>query len=336
LQRGDVAQVGLALGMSAMMFAGVRVTRRFGCRLVEEACTLARGHDMMHLRSATLCFAASARVLEGRLQEGLALATEAEACLEDGGRAYIYGTWTARALQSHALIELGAVGRAAALFEQNARLARDVGDDMAILGGDSALRYLVDDDVAGAHTLIERKQQALTGTEPIGVLHDMVHIEKMMCALYEGRAGEQAWRTSVLGSGNPTFFDAHALVACCALQALDADEREKERAVRDTIRRLRGEARSDPRSAGMITQLRAALAFMRGDILTTLAELARARAYYVQAGFALHAAIARWHIGRLRGDHAVAQEAEQFLRAQGIANPKAWARMLASGFGADV
>jgi hypothetical protein len=335
LRRSDPPQKALALAMLSAMFAALRPMRHFGYRLVDEACALARSHDVAYLRSAALCFGASARMLEGRLQEGLTLAAEAEGLLRPSGRAHVYGIWTARALQSHALVELGFVGQAALLFEANARLSREVGDDMAMIGGDSSLRYLLIDDVENAQALISRKEQALAGTRAAGALHEVVHVERIMCALYQGRAAEFAFSASVLGSASPSFFDASALIACCALQAPNARDRDKLRIVHKVMRGLRSQVRSDHRAAGMHAQLRGAILFVRGDTQGALAQLALADQRYMLAGLLLHAAIMRWHAARLRGgvDNEVAQQAEQFMRAQRIVRPSAWARMLAPGFG---
>ena len=46
----------------------------------------------------------------------------------------------------------------------------------------------------------------------------------------------------------------------------------------------------------------------------------------------------RWHSGRLRGDDEgaeAARQSEHYMRAQGIARPAGWARMLAPGFAED-
>jgi hypothetical protein len=336
LRRGDAGQRALALAMLSAMFAGLRPARHFGYRLAVEACALARTHDVAYLRSAALCFTAWTRVLEGRLQDGATLAAEAEGLLHPSGRAHIYSIWTARTLRAHALVELGCVAQGATLFEANAALSREVGDDLVMIAGDSSLRHLMVDDVQSARALIARKEQALADTQAIGVLHEIVHVEKLLCALYEGRAAEFAWTASVLGSASPTFFDANALVACCALQAPPGRDRDKQRIVRKVVRRLRSEARSDPRIAGTIAQLRGALCFMQCDMQGALLELALADKHYTQAGLALHAAIMRWHAARLQGGdegEQVVQQAEQFMRAQRIARPSAWARMLAPGFG---
>jgi hypothetical protein len=120
------------------------------------------------------------------------------------------------------------------------------------------------------------------------------------------------------------------------LQAPPGRDRDKQRIVRKVVRRLRSEARSDPRIAGTIAQLRGALCFMQCDMQGALLELALADKHYTQAGLALHAAIMRWHAARLQGGdegEQVVQQAEQFMRAQRIARPSAWARMLAPGFG---
>jgi hypothetical protein len=226
---------------------------------------------------------------------------------------------------------LGRCGEAAHRFLANARLAREVGDDMALVGGDSLLRHLVADDVDGARALLARKEAILArGGEARGGLHEIVRVERWLLALYRGRGAELldgAWSRDAFGW---TFFDPAALRACAALQSASHSPRQARRVLRRSIARLAQDTAA-PAAPGMAAHLRASLHALDGDTPRALAELSRAAERYTAADMLLHAALVRLRRGRLAGDPAggqLVQDAERELRACGLARPEAWAHML--------
>ena len=260
------------------------------------------------------------------------LATESEQGLGEEARGQVVQSWTARFLQAHALFQLGRVREAAERFEHNARVARELGDEFALVGGSSVLARLSIDDVPGAEALLARKQALLAAVGERGVLRDQVVLESMFVALYQGVGAAHA-RAVGSAHGAMRFFDASALLACCVLQGpADAHCR---RIVRSAVR---GHARDhgQPGRRGTAAQLRAALCRMDGDVDGARQHLLVAAAHYDSAEMALHAALMRLREAQLRGDEAGARVADEqlaTLQAQGLVRPRAWADMLAPGVG---
>jgi hypothetical protein len=331
------ALVSIAQAMLACMLATPPLTSGFARRLCAQAVELARAQPLPHLGSAALSLAGFARMQQGALDEALALGKEALTRLGDAQRAHVYEAWNARSVQALSLLTMGRLGEAAACFADNARLAREVGDGLARSGGDSALRHLVAHDLPQAHALIEHKRAALADSEGHGVLHEVARNERLLCALYEGR-GAEALASGDAGSPLPLlFFDVSMLAACCALQAASsAPDAEREGARRQAMKSARSCLRRLPRNtaAGRASaaQLRAALLMLDADPRGAAAFARASGREYELAGMRLHAAIMRLREGELRGDDAAVQSAQKFMREQGVAQPDAWARMLAPGF----
>ena len=332
LRCAESAYVAVACGMLATLYSASRFTRKLSLRMAEEACTLARNSTQPDLASAALSFVGYSRFTTERTSEALALGVEAENLVRDSPRAHIYQTWTARSLQSAALLVLGRIGEMAAVCENNARLARELGDEMAMIGGDSPLRFLMTDDLERAQALIEQKRVVIARAKDHGVLHQIVRVDEVLCALYAGRGAEVTRLAADPGEGLSRFFDASVLAACAAIQAAPGD-RATRLLVEKTIRGLRRTPKG-PSSEAMALQLQAVLYLQRRDVEGALAKISAAAERYAATGMALHEALMRWRYGRLRGgaegERAV-EQARRFMSAQGIVRPEGWARMLATG-----
>ena len=154
LRRPHVQQaaVATAFAMLASVFAGLRIGLASSRRWAAEAIALCGSRRVPALTSSALSFVANVRLADGRWREALGLAVEAERALTDFGRGSVLPrTRTARALQGLALFSLGQVGDAAKRFAENARRAREVGNDLAMIGGTSVLEYLAIDESAPSH-----------------------------------------------------------------------------------------------------------------------------------------------------------------------------------------
>jgi hypothetical protein len=290
---------------------------------------LARTQNLPPMTSTALTFAAHARLSDGRLREALELANEAERALSGADRAAFYQSWTTRAVQGLALFSLGRIGEAAQCFADNARRAREVGDDLAVVAGSSVIQFLPSDDVAAASALLERKEAMLAEAGTRGVMRETVALDRILLALYQN-CGADLLRARGRGSAASAFFDDAALLACCALQGPhDATCR----------RTLRAALRAQPPSAvglGVGAQLRATLRLMEGNALGAQAELALASEHYAAAEMALHAALMRWRAAALRADAAGEHKIEKLrseLVALGAARPERWLDALAPGLG---
>jgi hypothetical protein len=82
---------------------------------------------------------------------------------------------------------------------------------------------------------------------------------------------------------------------------------------------------------GMSAQLRAAQALMRGESALAREQLERATTAYTRAQMGLHAGLVRYRTAQLDGNDSALAQSEDELRALGVANPAAWATMLAPG-----
>ena len=334
VQSGEAPATTVALAMLSSMLANVRSVRPLALRLAANACERARALDKSTPHAAVaLTFAAYTHVVSGQPREALALGIDAEQRLGPVPRTHSYQFWNARTVQSIALVLLGRMREARAMYEATGRLARELGDDLAVLGGDSPLRYLVSDDVAGAKALVARKQAMLGGVPSSGALHHVVAIDRLMCALYEGVGADVLWPTNGAREPYLFFFDATALHACCALQGLAVKHPKATDAPRLVRRALRKLGQLTPTDAvlGMSSQLRAAQCFIRRDEDGARAQLALAIDHYTRAEMSLHASLMRCRAAELQGDVAAVATEQAALRALGVENPSAWAHMLAPG-----
>jgi hypothetical protein len=334
LRCADTAYVAVASGMLATLFSASRFSRALSRRMAEEAGVLARrATQQPDLASAALSFVGYAHLIGDRTADALALGVEAENLVRDSSRAHIYQTWTARSLQAGALLVLGRVGEMAALCERNARLAREVGDEMAMIGGDSPLRFLLSDDVARARALIDQKLEVIARAKDHGVLHQIVHMDQVLCSLYAGRGADVVRLAAGRGEGLSQFFDPSMLAACAAIQASPHGDAKTRKRVDKTIRGLRRNL-AGPANEAMALQLEAVLLLFGRDAKGAIEKITAAAQRYAAAGMALHEALMLYRLGRLRGgadgERAV-EQARRFMSAQGIVRPEGWARMLAPG-----
>jgi hypothetical protein len=334
VRSGEAPATTVALAMLSSMLANVRSARPLALRLADNACERARALDQSTPHAAVaLTFAAYTHVVSGQPREALALGIDAERLLGPVPRTHSYQFWNARTVQSIALVLLGRMREAGAMYEATGRLARELGDDLAVLGGDSPLRYLVVDDVASAKALVARKQAMLGGVPSSGALHHVVAIDRLMCALYEGVGADVLWPTSGAREPRLFFFDATVLHACCALQGLVVKHpkaTEAPRLVRRALRKL-GQLAPTHAVLGMSAQLHAAQCFMGRDEAGARAQLALAIDHYTRAEMSLHASLMRCRAAELQGDTTAVATELAALRALGVENPAAWAHMLAPG-----
>jgi hypothetical protein len=86
-----------------------------------------------------------------------------------------------------------------------------------------------------------------------------------------------------------------------------------------------------PHARGPALVLHAALASWQGQTDRAADLLAQAAEQFRDAGMVLHAASALWGRGQLVSDAAAAESAESTLRARGVKNVAAWARMYLPG-----
>jgi tetratricopeptide (TPR) repeat protein len=337
LRASSGADVASALALLSALMASWPPTRMFAQRLATRALELLQMQPEISAdgAAAVLGLVGFARVLDYRVAEALALGELGSDRLRGISRAYAFQAWGARSVQCFALMAMGRVGEAAKLYAATENDARELGDELAAVGGSSVLRYLVEDDVERAEQLIAQKLAFLARVPSAGVLHPMVGVERVTFALYTGHGGDVLDLVRSLSMAGLMQLQPLALGAACALQAIDQRGLEPElvRAVKRA--RARVPKGSDHATSGLRAHLDASVLGLAGDRAGTIAALERAVSHYDSAGMALHAAGVRLRCGELRRDakgHELIAQAERFMRAQGIVNVSAWSGFLAPGF----
>jgi hypothetical protein len=335
---GERSRVAVALAMLASLMSASRFTRRFGQRLASRAEAVIRGGTAPELGAAALGFVGFARLLDGRLEAARGLGAEGVSTLREQRRAHAYQLWAAQSVESFALMLMGRVGDAARLSSEIGREARQLGDEMAAVGGESVMGRLVHDDVEGAERLLRDKARVLERAGRGGALHQIVTVERICHALYRGRGHEMLELAPGGVAAALTPFDLRALMAGCALQTLRGEHCEG--AVRARLLRIVRRARASLSrggariSRGMVAQLDAALCLARGDRDGAVRWLARAADHYGEMDMELHRQLMHWRRGHLLDNdegRTLVQTAEAFMRAQSVARPEGWARLLAPG-----
>ena len=335
MARRSGADAALATGMFSTLMATWPPTRAFGRRLATRALELLPVNAAPDLAASVLGCVSLARMLDHRVEEALELSLMGSERLRGVARSYVYQSWGARSMQSMALTALGRLGEAAKLFAASEQEARELGDQLGVVGGSSVLRYMVEDDVAGAERLIAFKLEFLARVPSAGMLQRMVGIERVTLALYSGHGAEALPLLPELERGGFAQLQPLALTAGCALQGIDqrGPDLQLVRVVRDALRRT--PRNEDGPTQGLRAHLRAAIAAIDGDRPATLAALEQANEHYRRSGMALHAAAMRLRRGQLLGGaqgSALIEDGEGFMRAQGMVNLGAWAAFLVPGF----
>jgi hypothetical protein len=330
------SDVALALGMLSMLMATWKPTRGYGQRLATRALELLPADAPPDIAASVIGCVGFARVLDYRLEEARELGALGSARLHGVSRAHLFQAWGARSVQCFALMTMGRLGEAAKLFAATESEARELGDELAVVGGSSVLRYLVEDDVAGAERLLAYKLEFLARVPSTGMLQQMVGVERATLALYSGRGEDALPLLPGLDAGGFAQLQPLALSAGCALQAIDQRGLDPElvRVVRRARRRIPRDGHGP--NLGLRAHLAGTLALLDGDLPRARAELERAREHYTRSGMELHAAAMRLRSGQLLGGSQGAEQiagAEAFMRAQGLVNVPAWTAFLAPGFG---
>jgi serine/threonine protein kinase/tetratricopeptide (TPR) repeat protein len=335
--RAAASDVALALGMLSTLMATWKPTREYGQRLATRALEQLPAFATPDIAASVIGCAGFARVLDYKLEEARELGALGSARLHGVSRTYVYQAWGARIVQCFALTMMGRLGEAAKLYAATELEARELGDELAAVGGSSVLRYLVEDDVAGAERLIAFKLEFLARVPSAGVLQRIVGIERATLALYSGRGEDALPLLPGLDAGGFGQLQPLALSAGCALQAID--QRGPDPELLKVVRRALRRTPRDGHDAilGLRAHLHATLVFLDGDRERARVTLERATDHYTRAGLALHAAGTRLRTGQLSGGPAGAElvvAAQAFMRAQGLVNVPAWTAFLVPGFAA--
>ncbi|HMI90039.1 MAG TPA: protein kinase, partial [Polyangiales bacterium] len=321
LRQRSASDVALALGILSTLMGTWKPTRDYGQRLATRALELLPIDASPDIAASVIGCAGFTRVLDYKLEEARDLGALGSARLHGVTRTYVYQAWGSRIVQCLALTMMGRLGEAAKLYAATELEARELGDELAAVGGSSVLRYLVEDDVPGGERLVAYKLEFLARVPSNGVLQRIVGIERATLALYSGRGEEALPWLPGLEAGGFAQLQPLALSAGCALQAIDlrGPDRELVRVLRRAHRRV--PRKGDDSTLGLRAHLEASLLMvLDGDRQATRAALERASEHYTRAGMALHAAAMNLRIGQLLGGAQGAERvaaARAFMRVQG-------------------
>jgi hypothetical protein len=334
LRSGDPAFTGIALAMVAGLLSASKHTKLRARELSRRAVEIARGHGQHAIASATLSFVAYGHLIEGRPSQTHVFGREAEQRASVQGSGPAYPAWAARAAQAYALLWMGRLGEADALFERNARFASESGDELAAVGGDCALRHLARDDVAAAWSLMERKARLLDALGARGALRELYDRERVFCLLYEGR-GQDAVASFVTRGSVVALFDPGMPLALAVLQAdPGVQHRRTKRILARTQARLRAHGDAAP-SQAMELQLAASTLRDDGNLPGCIAALQQSEQRYLEGEMTLHALMMRHRAAELTGDGDAALATAAEIRALGVRDVPRWLDMLAPALTPD-
>jgi eukaryotic-like serine/threonine-protein kinase len=334
-----------------------------GLALETTYSAIAGGRDDRRTRTIAARCAALAERLDDPVLRGLATMTSAVAAFMRGGWAEARAgcdaaerrfrtecTGLAPEIDTAQTFSLGALAFQGDLLELRRRVpwiladAERRGDLFAlntVRRGRANLRWLVDDDVAGARAALAEAVRTWprTGFNPQHYFEILTEGQIDLYAdqpdLAFGRLRDR-WRTmarSQMLRIQVARIEMWFLRARSAL-ALAAGSRDRAllAQVRADAARIEHEAMGW--SAGLARLLRAGIAHTTGDREAAAGELARADTELRAAGMVLHAAVARRRRGELVGGdvgRALVAEADAWMRVQGVHRAEAICAMIAPG-----
>lgn len=290
-----------------------------------------------------------AATLEGRWAEGHARCERAEAMFRDKCTGVAWEIDTMRWFSMWSMAYLGRLAELGRRVPERLREAEERGNLYANVCGSTGLAslvFLAKDSPAEARA---RSEDALArwSQRTFHVEHWWAMLGDRQVDLYEGN-GAAAWErvlaewprldASLLRLGvQLTLLEATHLRGRCALaraRAVTGGEREDllREAERDARRMLKEE---QPWSTPLASLLLAGAAALRGDQGAAREQLVEAIGGLDAADMALYATAARWRLGQVEGGdggRAALQEAEAWLRREGVEAPARFVGMLAPGW----
>ena len=334
----EASGMALATGMLAAITSQSRWTRSFGLRLAKRSANLARAAQHVDLASSALTFSAFVHILNGRISEGMQLADEGLERLRITRYSYAYPRWGAIGVQAYAALQMGDISQAVRLTNEIQSAAMDLGDDLSVIGGVAVITHLARDDLKAAQDLLQFKEEFLLRSGNSGVLASIVKVDRICYALYMARADDALEMLTDKDLRTVAPFDLATLAANCALLALEQGPQTKQckRKLLRIIRRARRALirNSSPLYRGAISQLNAGLHLASGRDEDARDCLRQSAIHYAAQQMRLHEQLVHWHLGCLLGGdegQAMAQRAEESVRASGIVNPERWSHIIAPG-----
>ncbi len=346
LGQSDRVARALALEGAFVSTSGPRASRRTRA-LLDQAQALAQEiqePNALGLTAAAHCLAA---VMEGRWREGVELSGAAEDILRNRCRGVTWQLDCVKIFELWALYHLGDMHRLARRTQERLHEAAERGDRYAttsMRSGWCNAVWLARDDAAGAQRELDVAMQDWS-QRGFHVQHTLDYLARAHVDLYRGDLDGLRRREDERWAALRRSMIMRVHIACATLLGLRARTRLLEasqgsarrrvllREVRADARRLR--AQRAPWCDGLAHTLVAGAASLEGSPEAALRELDQAIASFACAEMTLHVAVARLRRGELLGGADGARlraEAEATLRANGVHDAVAWARMTAPGF----
>ncbi len=348
LRVGEPYRAALALSMEIgyRSYAGGRA-RDDVARLAASTKALAETVDSPHALAVCLATTGLAHFSMGDFAPAQSALARAEEILLDTGVGERWDLGVCRTYRMGALWYLGRIAELRTSVTSLLREAVEFGDEFLARGlraGRSNVAWLAFDDPDEA-----RRQVELAAIRDRGRAFHMPHFYELFARcqieLYEGdgaaawRLMEASWpalkRSMLMRRSESIRISAYCLRARCALAAAAADPGKRavyERAASAMARRLRAERNHWNLAKAALVRARVHAA--SGEDEAAAAALADAADRFDSLGMALHAAVARYRLGELRGSTGgdeMVEAARAWMLDQGIANPARMVAMIAPG-----
>jgi serine/threonine protein kinase len=349
LEAGDPARVACGLAFVGCMCAyeGSAAAEARGNELLDEAARLSWRTDDPYLLSLSWGCSGVARMCAGRFREALSRMDESLRLLDRVPEGVAWERAAYRAVSSRALLSLGALaerGRRAEAWLADARARGDrFGEAEATLA--LALGRIGAGDPAGARAAA-REAALRVSREGFYLQHEHALRIEICSLLHEGRAqaardaceeGFRALESSALLHIQLLRVDALLLRGLTAVAAAAAHRA----GARPLLKRAEADAdllarERRPHAIAGADQVRAGVAWVRGDRDRAEAGLRAAARGYASAEMAVHAASVRRCLGAILGGdegRRLVAAADAALAAEGVRDPARWAAMM-TGIGA--
>jgi hypothetical protein len=347
LRAGEPVRVALSMGWEVVQSACIgRRTFRRTEQLIQRSRELAERLGDAHAIGMARLGHGAADFLSSRFRTGVTISDEATAILRERCPSAVWELDTSQMFAAWALFYCGEVAELRVRCPRIAKEGRERGDmylETTVNQFPRVAALLGDDDPEQARHLA-RDSIAKWSQQGFHVQHLTAFYGQMLIDLYNGDA-LGAWKratstwpdleASLLLKIQHVYIDSLQFSGRAALAAARQGEpappllRHAERTAR-TLDRQRL-----PWADAFAAHLRAGVASIRGDEVTSVALLRRALDGFDQGGLKLYAAATRRVLGRLVGGdegQALIARCDEWMAGQGIRSPEKMVRACVSGF----
>jgi hypothetical protein len=332
LAAGEPYRLSRALAMEAMQVAARDAASPRVEELLDDADRLAKKSGNPHGIAFVVLGRGVRRFYRGEWRGCVELVDTADLMFREACTGLAAGSPASRLYAIWSLLLLGDLREVALRLPELTRTARERGDLQAVVNfacSASHMVHLADHRVAEARAEVEH---ALDGYPDLGLTyqHFMNLVTRAEIDLYEGEATRAAdrlaarWKEltkSPLLRTQKICVDAHWARARVMIAA--GRDAKAVAAMAETITR-----RGAPWARPMAAAVRGSAAAMAGDGTGAAKLLAVAAAGFADGAMAMHAAVSRRRQGELSGETKLVDEADAWLREQGIAQPERYAAMI--------